>query len=51
MKIKVWTIQKVFLDSNFIQAIIDKMYIFFTNLPQISHTHKNRTLKSIIGKR
>ena len=39
------------LDSNFNEAVIDKILIF-KKLPQDPHTHKNRIyLKIIIGKR
>ena len=31
-----------FLDSNFNEAVIDKIYHIFTKLSQISHIHKNR---------
>ena len=40
---------KGFLDSNFNQAAIDKISIFFTKLPQISHIRKNHNFSSIIG--
>ena len=41
---------KGFLDSNFNEASLDKISIFH-EFPQISHTHKNRYFKSILGKR
>ena len=40
---------KEFLDSNLNKAVIDKISKKFTKWPQISHTHKNRNFKSIIG--
>ena len=42
------TCAKGSLDSNFNSAVIEKISIF-TKLPQISHTHNNCNLKSIIG--
>ena len=39
-----------FLDSNFKQLLIKKNQVF-TKLPKISHIHKNRIFKSIIGNR
>ena len=42
---------KGFLDSNFNCKRLLTKCRFFTKLPQISHTHKNRNFKSVIGKR
>ena len=40
-------VQKIFFDSNFNKAVIDKMS-FFHEMAPLSHTHKNRDFKSII---
>ena len=45
---KCHTCAKEFLDSNFNQAVIDKI-LNFTKLPQIPHIHRNGNFSSIFA--